>query len=361
MSQSWKDVLRASHARWSDPFVPATAEEPSAEPDDFGDPQGEYRALRESWGVADFSRRTQIAATGRDRAIMLHNLCTNEVRKLAPGQGCEAFITSVQGKTLGLVNIYCQPDALILETVPDEAQRLLQHLGKYVVREDVEWTDLNDRWGELLVAGPRAASELRICGAHSIPQRLGEHCPVVWLGETWHLRAVDWAGPGGVLLAGPRHALGAAWQALSVAGALAVGRVALEQARIEQGTPYFGLDVTQSHLPQEVDRDARTISFTKGCYLGQETVARLDALGHVNRTLVGVRFEVSIAARGALPQAGHKLTNQGQPAGEITSSCWSPRLQAPLALAMVRRGFNRPGDRLESAIGAAEVVSLPLA
>jgi hypothetical protein len=131
---------------------------------------------------------------------------------------------------------------------------------------------------------------------------------------------------------------------------------ALEIARIEAGFPWFGVDLSDKNLPQEAARDRQAISFVKGCYIGQETVARIDALGHVNKTLVGVKFS---GAR--VPDPGMELKAGEQSAGHVTSACFSPRLQAPLALAWVRRGNNEPGAAVDSPLGRAEVVSLPAA
>jgi folate-binding protein YgfZ len=119
--------------------------------------------------------------------------------------------------------------------------------------------------------------------------------------------------------------------------------------------PLFGTDFDENNLPQEVGRDREAISFTKGCYLGQETVARIDALGHVNQKLVGVRFSgVDI------PAAGIELMKDGIQVGRVASAAYSPQLEAPLALAMVRREANAPGTALESPVGGCEVVTLPL-
>ena len=120
------------------------------------------------------------------------------------------------------------------------------------------------------------------------------------------------------------------------------------------GTPLFGQDVTSDNLPQEVDRGAAAISFTKGCYLGQETVARIDAMGHVNQRLLGLRL-----AGDTVPPAGSQIEVDGKLAARITSSCYSPRLSAALALAYVRRGHDQIGNRLASEFGEAEVTALP--
>jgi folate-binding protein YgfZ len=128
-----------------------------------------------------------------------------------------------------------------------------------------------------------------------------------------------------------------------------------EIIRLEAGVPLYGVDITDENLPQEVNRNAQAISFTKGCYLGQETVARIDALGHVNKLLVGLKF-----AGETVPATGTELTAQGKAVGQVTSAVYSPRLKAPLALGYVRTGHHEVGDRVESSVGTAEVISLPV-
>jgi len=126
-------------------------------------------------------------------------------------------------------------------------------------------------------------------------------------------------------------------------------------ARLEAGFPFFDRDITAENLPQEVGRDAQAISFQKGCYLGQETVARIDALGHVNRVLRGVKFDGP-----AVPPPATVLLAGGKEVGRVTSAAWSPRRRAPLAFAYLRQSAAKAGTRLESSTGPSEVVALPL-
>jgi folate-binding protein YgfZ len=142
---------------------------------------------------------------------------------------------------------------------------------------------------------------------------------------------------------------------MSDRGFVVAGSEAFTSARVEAGLPLFGVDFGEQNFPQEVGRDREAVSFTKGCYLGQETVARIDALGHVNQRLVGVRFGGK-----EVPDPGLELMHSGKKVGQVTSVAFSPRSNAPLALAMVRREANAPGTRLESAVGDCEVVSLPV-
>jgi len=313
----------------------------------------QYAALTRGAGLVDFSDRTQLELTGADRAAFLHNLSSNEIRKLAPGEGCEAFLLNVQGKIVGHVLVFCG-DSLVLETVPGEAEKLLAHLDRYLIREKVTLQDRSGDWAELLLAGAEAAQRLQSLGV-TPPQKLLAHVAGQVAGHDVSLRAVEMAGAGSFLLSCERDELSAIREALLAAGFVACEEAAFDSARIEAGWPLYGRDLTADNLPQEIDRDRQALSFVKGCYLGQETVARIDALGHVNKTLVGLKFFGS-----KVPAAGLEVTADGKTLGTVTSAAWSPRLSAPLALAYVRRGHNAPGQALQSSRGEAEVVALPL-
>jgi len=136
------------------------------------------------------------------------------------------------------------------------------------------------------------------------------------------------------------------------AGAAMCSAEALETIRIEAGSPSYGLDITDEHLPQEIGRDDQAISFTKGCYLGQETVARIQTLGHVNRRLVTLRVDAK-----RIPEPGAELVSDGKSVGQITSTAWSPRFAAPLALVFVWRGYDQTGATLRLGTHTAQVVN----
>jgi len=167
------------------------------------------------------------------------------------------------------------------------------------------------------------------------------------------LRRVPFAGACGFFVACDADRLDGCSTALQQAGATPCDAAAVEIARIEAGTPLYSRDITSDNLPQEVDRNGQAISFTKGCYLGQETIARIDALGHVNRTLMGLRF-----CSDEVPAIGTQIVAGKKTVARVTSACWSLKLDAPLALAYVRRGHNRPGTKIASDYGEAEVIAL---
>lgn len=316
---------------------------------------GEYKALTQHAGLVDLGHRTQIQLTGADRATFLHNLCTNEIRKLMPGAGCEAFLTSVQGKTLAHAFIFATDDSLLLDTVPGEVEKILKHLDHYLVCEQVALTDRSGEWSELLVAGAESERLLSELTGERLPEVRLAHAVVPVAGKSVWLRRVDLTGPIGFAISTFSDSVAMVRDAILQAGVVACGPAAFEAARIEARTPLFGLDITEKNLPQELARDALAISFVKGCYLGQETVARIDALGHVNKTLVGLRFTAH-----AIPKRGQELSAAGEVVGHVASATYSPRLDAPLALAYIRTGHNAPQTRLASTAGEAEVVALPL-
>ena len=316
----------------------------------------DYAALTANVGLVDFAERTQLELRGADRASFLHNLCTNDIRGLQPFAGCEAFITNIQGKILGHVLVFSGPDSLVIETVPAQGQKLRQHFEKYLIREKVEIEDRSNEWAQWLVAGAQAEEVLRKALSHG---ELPTHClesQVATISQTpiW-LRRIDFAGPIGFLVDCRRGDHAHVGSLLHDAGAKRCGHEAFEAVRIEVGFPFFGRDIHENSLPQEVARDRRAISFKKGCYLGQETVARIDALGHVNRTLVGLRYLAS-----EVPQVGATVLGGDEPVGNVTSASWSPKFNSPLALGYVRRGFNTTGTRLASGAGPAEVEVIEL-
>jgi hypothetical protein len=319
----------------------------------------EYAALTSGAGLLDCSDRTQIEIAGDDRAPFLHNLTTAAIRSLLPGQGCEAFALDVRGHTLGHFLVFCTPHSLIIDSVGGQNERLAMHFERYHIRERIEIHDRTEQWGQLLLSGLKARMLLEnLVGATSdgaFPAEPLSHCQARISGHTVWLRNVEIAGSGGMLISAARESIAPVAEAILAAGGMQCGAAALETVRIEAGWPVFGVDISDKNLPQEVGRNARAISFTKGCYLGQETVARIDALGHVNKTLCRVRFKGH-----EVPLPGVELRSGDAAVGNVTSAAFSPRLSAPLALAYIRRGLNIPGTKFTSVAGDAEIIALPL-
>lgn len=312
-------------------------------------------------GAALFVRdpRPRVRVEGPDRAKFLHNLCTNDIKRLPAGGGCEAFVTSPQGKTLGYVTVLATADHILLRTDPGGLDGLLPHLTKYGVFDDVGVVEETDA-AELHLAGPRAEEVLGRLGSaipaegdyqHLRTERGGEPVVVV-------VRESPTGRPGLSILATSRAMpvlLALFRERCSDRDLVELDEPTWEALRIEGGTPVFGRDVTPANLPQEVGRDRQAISFVKGCYLGQETVARIDALGHVNKLLRGLVLD-----RGLPPEEGASLTADGKPVGTITSAAFSTGWGRPVALGFLRTSHAAAGTSLQLEGDVATVHDLPM-
>jgi tRNA-modifying protein YgfZ len=316
-----------------------------------------FEAVKGAGSMAQ-DRWNTVQVTGGDRATFLHNMCTNDIRGLSPGGGGEAFFTDVKGKIVAHAFVLVGDDAIQLVAVPDSAARLIAHLDRYIIREDVQLADATSMIDWTLVVGAESADaigpvasspmpDLQAAWSHAVLP-LGRNSPVL----TQLVRCnLPWCG--GYLVGSGSDHTDALRGNLVSGGAIACSHHETWQAiRVESAWPLWGVDFDAANLPQEVNRDALAIHFRKGCYLGQETVARIDALGHVNRRLMQVQF-----AGDSVPPSGAELLRGDQVVGRITSACWSPSFNSPLALAMVHRGSNDVGTRVRWDEVDAEVIA----
>lgn len=324
-------------------------------PADFGDAAAEERTLVAEAGMVPCFDRAQLSLSGEDRASFLHNLSSNDIKKLRPGEGCEAFLLNAQGKTLGHVYAFAEEARLVLDSVPGRGEFLLSHLDRYLIREKVTLAPLADQH-DLLLAGARVVPTLAKLEIAPLSAEHASHLPAVIGGVPVAIRKVDLAGAESWLMSCPREGLETVWNALQSAGVRPCGQQAYDAVRIAAGTPVFDADISEANLPQEVNRDARAISFTKGCYIGQETVARIDALGHVNRLLVGLRG----AGRETPGVSAELVAADGKPVGAITSVASSHRFAGPIALGYVRRPHVAPGTELRAGDVSLRVTALPM-
>lgn len=300
-------------------------------------------ALDASAVLAERTARAVVRVVGPDRSKFLHNLTTNEVKAREPGSGFEAFVTSLQGKTLALVTLLILDDAILLRTEADALPAILPHLGKYGILEDVSLEDESAGSFELHLAGPQSEELLRVVGLDSLPEVDLDHLPTEIAGAPVRIVLEGPLGRPGFTILGKVEDLDAVRTSIEEAGRawglVPISAETLDALRIEAGTPESAREVTDANLPQELARDSRAISFTKGCYLGQETVARLDALGHVNRLIRGLIIEAEAPA-----PPGSKLFAGEKEVGRITSSGVSERTGKPIALGFVRTSHVAPGS-----------------
>lgn len=317
-------------------------------------------ALATSCGVVDLSTRTKIAVRGDDRVSFLHNFCTNDIRGLAVGSGAEAFLLDAKGHIRFHVLIACRPDCLLLDASPGVGEALVRHLDRYIIREKVTLADQTTELAELLVAGNHAPSVIQQVLSTTAPEQPLDSVGLPEFGEPAFVqRSVQTAAPNFAVVV-PRANLETLQQRLIAAGAVACGFAVWNVARIEAGFPRAELDIGEKTLAQEVNRNDRTLNFRKGCYLGQETVARLDALGHVNRVLVGIRQATELPPTPEIAASSSELTVADSVVGRITSQAYSAARRAVVGLAYVATAHSRAGSQLQSATGPFEVVDLPM-
>jgi tRNA-modifying protein YgfZ len=320
-----------------------------------------------SVGFADRSDRVRIEVAGPDRAKFFHNVTTNEVKRLPSGKGCEAFVTNLQGKTIGYVIMHVDEDRILLRADPDGLALAFPHLRKYGVFDDVTIEDVSGSTYEFHLSGPRAA-ELVSSLAGVLPEER-EYSHVASTIEGTPVRIVRESPTGlpGLTLIGARTS-GAIVRASihdkgQILGLIELDPPTFEVMRIEAGTPVFGKDVTEKNLPQEMGRDDRAINFVKGCYLGQETVARIDAVGHVNQILRGLK---AIEPNSTIPAPGWVLSDGEKRVGTVTSAAFSPRHRSTVALAIIRTSHASPGTIVGlgpadgPAMAVATVSALPI-
>ncbi len=338
----------------------------------FGDAAAEYRAVRGAAGVADRADRAQIRLWGRDPVKMVQGLLTNDLAGAPPGRGVYAAMLTPKGRTIAELRAFRlqRPGGTeVLLDLPREALAgTREHLRKFVPPMFARWADASEEMGSLGVYGPRSrelaarvlAAEVPPLDQDAFTEAPFEDAPVVVVGT----RAAG--GEEGYDLLAPAAVLPGLWRALLAGGegggARPVGHEALETLRVEAGVPRYGADLSEDVIPTEafeaIGMVPRAISFTKGCYTGQEVIVRIAHRGHVNRHLRGLRLG-GLAA----PVRGTPLFHPetGREVGRITSTAFSPLLGETVALGYVRRELG-PGDavRVGSADGeSAAVVELP--
>jgi folate-binding protein YgfZ len=311
----------------------------------------EWPVMSGSWPVnsallLDVTDRAQIEVTGRDRVKFLHSFCTNDLQKRQPGQGCEAFVTNVNGKVLGHIFVFLEREALWIDSVPGSGTTLLPHFDRYLITEDVRFADRSPEFAEFLLFGDTSTTLLEQLGltVGSLPLygHLDHGSDVL---PVRSVRRVDWLGGPTWLLQAPIGHRGDIVQRLSAAGAAAADLETFHALRIMAGFPLYGSDITDDNLAQEVGRTAQAISFTKGCYLGQEPIARIDALGHVNRQLCRLVLPSQVPPLAGTPVHEH-ATPDAKAIGAITSSALDLNGSQALALAYLRSPFVKSGTEV---------------
>jgi len=355
-------------------------------PDDFGDAAAEYRHARESIALIDKNYRAYLSFTGPDRVRYLNAILTNNIKDLSTGQGNVSLLLNPQGHILAEIETYAFAGTLFCVSYTMIRERLIEWLDKYIIMDDVTMTDETERYGTLALEGPKAAAAVRFVAGIDLDQ-MSELAGV----DAEILRSVNPSGaqnarfapddtigrsgvkdaipcrivkrsPGGIAGAEfivERHRLEELWQILADAsqkhGGGPMGYSALSALRLSQGVPWFGYDFGEKQIPHEAGLQDSHISYTKGCYTGQEIVERVRSRGQVNRKRVQLVFSGDV-----VPEAGTTLTADGKETGYVTRAAriWEPA--RIIGMGYVRREASAPGTALQSANVTATVVLSPI-
>ncbi|MFN3652438.1 MAG: YgfZ/GcvT domain-containing protein [Armatimonadota bacterium] len=306
--------------------------------------QEEYEALQEGVALVDFSFRGKLRVTGRDRRTWLHGQVTQDVNGLPDGHGAYAAVLSPKGRMVSDLRLFALPDALLADFPAEPAEPLIPYLDRYLIMERAEIEDLTASHALLSLQGPQACcAVISVVGDEVAELRPWEMKEITYRDEPLYVNRVSHCGEDAFDLWVPAHGAPSLWAALSTRrpdyAVFSVGWEAINIRRTEAGLPWWGAELDGSTVPPEA-RLEHAVSYEKGCYVGQEIIARIHARGHVNNLLAGFHVE------GALPERGAEIRAEGKPVGRVTTALHSLRLDRPIALGYLRREHQETGTRL---------------
>lgn len=315
----------------------------------YGDPVAEHLAVRSGVGLADLSGRGLACVTGEDRITWLQSVISNDLRPVQPGHGIYSAFMNHKGKMLSYFRAYVLNEEVWIEDVRDVGETTYPALRKFLLYgTKAKLASLTEQWGVLLLAGPLAPHVLRTAlGLEVDTLAFMEIRQIEIDGHRMLVARTEETGEIDVELFAPTESLSRLWDRLWEAGQSqnlrAIGRLALDSLRIEAGLPKGGAELTEVIVPPEANLEGKAFSLTKGCYPGQEVVARMDTYGSVKRRLVGL---VIHGSEGQLPEPGAKLFSGEREVGWVSSAAYSPILKQVVALGFPLRDFTRPDTPL---------------
>jgi tRNA-modifying protein YgfZ len=312
-------------------------------------------------GLIDRSYSGRILLTGADRRSYLQGLLTNDIEALAPGTGCYAAMLTAQGRMMTDMRVLELGDAILLDVPVEVVSSIRDHLDRFVFAEDVQVEDVTGARAEIGLYGPGAHEVLVKAGAEGdMPATLFQTTRVRIAGADAVLVRSDEAGVDGfdlVVNSSPGNDEETVTSSLIAAGAVRVSESDAEVVRIENGRPRFGRDMDADTIPLEAGLEDRAISRSKGCYVGQEVIVRVQDRGHgrVAKRLVGLTLD----AGASVPPSGARIVSGEREIGRVTSAVLSPALGRPIALGYVHRDFVAEGTALSIDGAPAHVAPLP--
>lgn len=328
-------------------------------PAHYGDPAAEHLAVRKGAGIMDMTHRGKIRISGKDRTKFLQNILSQDINKLIPGTGGHATLLNTKGHMLAYMRIYCDEDSFLIDTETGEADKIIQILNRYLFREDVKIDDVTLKYGLVTVQGSHSRGIIcRISGTDIKKMEECNHLNLTINNINCKIARTTYTGEEGYAIYAPWDNLQNVWETIKITP---VGHEAYNSLRIEAGIPLYSIDMDEDTIPIEANLD-HAISYTKGCYVGQETIARIKFKGHVNRTLTGFSIEGEI-----IPGKGDRIyyivDNTEHNAGFVTSACLSPSLNRIISLGYLKIEHNESGNEVtikrDTSIISAVVTKLP--
>jgi folate-binding protein YgfZ len=336
----------------------------AAQPDDFGDPREEQRFANESVALIDKTHRAYLTFTGPDRVRYLNAILTNDVKSLAVGHSNISLLLNPQGRILAEIETHALPDRLLGISYGMIRARLVEWLEKYIIMDDVTLTDDSDNFGTLALEGPKAGAAVRELTATDFPAKADatslDSAVRNRAGSAIPCRLLRRSAVSAEFIVA-RKDLRALWKILETTakefGGGAMGYSALSAQRLAQGVAWFGYDFGEKQIPHEAGLQDTHISYTKGCYTGQEIVERVRSRGQVHRQRVGLLFR---GDRKTVPVSGETLLLDGAEVGYVTRAAQSFYPAVIVAMAYVRKEGAALGTVLACGGHAVTVVRLPL-
>ena len=338
MKQTALDALHeARGAQWRDHHgqrIPAC----------FSGLRDEYQALQQGAGLIDLSYRGRMLVTGPARHSWLHGQVTQNVGDLPEGRGVYATIITPQGQMVSDLRVFSLPHALLLDYPASAATPLPEYLDRYLIMERAELEDVSETMCLLSLQGPQSPGVVSAVLGPTAAPGPNEIRGVAHQGQTLWVTGARHCGEEGVDIFAPAAAAPALWSALCTFrrefAVHSVGWEALNVRRVEAGIPWWGEELDGTMNPLEA-RLEQAIDYNKGCYVGQEIIARIHARGHVNNLLTGFMIEGD-----ALPARGTPIMREGKKVGRVSTALVSLALGKPIALGYLRRELQEPGTRI---------------
>lgn len=329
----------------------ATFETTSKVPVDFGNEKAAIAAARESVALCDRSHWGRIQVSDSDRLRFLHNQSTNDFQRLNPGQGCDTVFVTSTARTIDLATAYVTSDAVLLIVSPTRRQYLMDWLDRYIFFADkVELTDITQETATFSLIGPKSDTVVEQLGAGAIiGQSYASHHVVQLQGVEVRIAVGSGLSIPGYTLIVPTENAATVWKNLVESGSVPLGDRVWEQLRIQEGRPVPDQELTEDYNPLEA-RLLQTISFEKGCYIGQETIARLNTYKGVKQYLWGIRLS-------APAQPGSIITLEDEKIGKLTS--YTETDQGFFGLAYIRTKAGGKGLKVQVGESEGEIVDVP--